>query len=115
MIMAQGTASGIIARDVFLTLSFHAKLHSMLDSFAPTLTEGDRQRKETLARDNLLAGFDQSLATIIEKIEKKELGLQDSEKLRELQVLKQDTLLLRNALSEIKNDRIGDTLSPGKE
>lgn len=62
-----------LAKDVFVMLSFHAKMHKMLD-YAHTYTEHERERSESIAQAAIQERIAQNMHTAIEKIEKKQLA-----------------------------------------
>ena len=75
-----------LAQDIFVKLSFHAKMHQLLDSHSETILQ-ERIREE--------------IDTTIEKIEKRELAQPKPE----LSELKQLALQLRQEFEEMKKEK----------
>lgn len=94
-----GPAS-LLAKDVLVTLSFHAKMHKLL-GYGDTFSPNEEQAKLREVESEGYSRIDNSLSTALEKIEKRQLAA-DSEELRSL---KKEVLLLREALAEAKTTR----------
>ena len=95
----QGPVS-FLTKDILVTLAFHAKMHKLL-GYGDTYSPNEEQAKLREIEREGYSRIDNSLATALEKIEKRQLA-QDSEKLR---ALKKDVLILREAVTEAKEKK----------
>jgi len=99
----------LLARDVFVTLSFHAKMHQLLDKFAPGFTPIEKEHIMRVGREDAVARFEDTLATIFEKIEKKQLAndpVDDPERFRQLQALKREAYGLKVLIDEMRAEEM---------